>query len=1053
MSIRRGYRIIIVLLALVALSALAGTTLAQDATPAPQFDVAALQAVAARDGSVPVIVGLKTGDLSRMSDISATQAIQNASGQLLSSLQRQGLTVNNVQQYESFSMIALEVDSAALNALAASPLVEYIEQDDLVYPQLVDSAVQVGASTVNGVWDRGFTGKNWVVAVIDSGVQNNHQSLLAKSVAEYCWGVNAPVQSLASLCRDGKTYDFGGNSALDCPTSIAGCGHGSHIAGIIASKHVTNRGIAPDAKILALKAFSMGIGPRCAEIDRPSPCAVARQSSTIAALDKVYQLRNTFKIAAVNMSFGSKPWASQAACNANNPGYFSAVAKLNQVNIAVVAGAGNDKSANGLSSPACVTGVISVGAVNSSDQVADFSNSASYLSLLAPGVSIESVDSSTSQYFTTKSGTSMAAPHVAAAFAILRQASPNSSVNTLLNTLQQTGYAVTDSKSQITTKRIRIANALDTFVPPASPKQVKAITQSTNFIMVEWQAVPRNSGYRIDIYDNGQWTTVAQPAADKTSHIVNNLKCSGSYKFRVYAKNNVGLSQPGTATLSTSKCPAIQNVQTETQQPGPDFGYAIKIRWDKLNQVDAYRVEYSPNGVNNWTVHMQTTLTVIYHSQLACGQTIYYRVFGIGRDFLGEPSQVTSGTTQACVGAPQNVSAEALDHASIQVSWDAVNNAVSYTVEKSPTGSGSWTTAAQGLTSTNWTANNLQCNIKYYYRVFSVSGAQTASPKSSIVSAQTHTCPDNVLPTAPQGVIAQVTGPQTVRVSWLAGQYATGYTVQRSLNNVNWMTMAVVESKQLEALDNAVQCGQKWYYRVFATNDAGQSPNSNVVSVMTPACSLITPRPENMLYNGDFEINEDETPRIPDGWTKKGPLQGDRLVTNSDEAQTAFSGTNAFMFKGNSGEQSAIRQNVNLDGMTFAAGDTLMLSAFVNQQTARPNSVIAQAVIHYSNGSVQRIKLRVPQVVASEYVLMSISKPLNRGDVSKIVVQVLYNKGKGKFYIDNVRLTHHAGSPASMEGITPLAMEPTPETLEIAEDGWLPLPALPDDMNTIGAQQ
>src|SRR4029453_10043393 len=79
-----------------------------------------------------------------------------------------------------------------------------------------------------------------------------------------------------------------------------------------------------------------------------------------------------------------------------------------------------------------------------SDQVSFFSNVAPFMSLLAPGDMINS--SVLGGGFDLASGTSMAAPHVAGAWAIMRQAVPSGDVTTILNAMRQTGKPITDDR-------------------------------------------------------------------------------------------------------------------------------------------------------------------------------------------------------------------------------------------------------------------------------------------------------------------------------------------------------------------------------------------------------------------------------------------------------------------------------------------------------------------------------------------------------------------------------------------------------------------------------
>jgi len=130
---------------------------------------------------------------------------------------------------------------------------------------------------------------------------------------------------------------------------------------------------------------------------------------------------------------------------------------------------GNDGAINQLSAPACVSTAVSVAATTKDDQVAYFSNVAPFLSLFAPG------DSITSSYpggaFVIASGTSMAAPHVTGAWAVLKQAKPTGSVDELLQAFSITGVMIEDTLAGTgtTRPRIQVDLALNALLHPETP--------------------------------------------------------------------------------------------------------------------------------------------------------------------------------------------------------------------------------------------------------------------------------------------------------------------------------------------------------------------------------------------------------------------------------------------------------------------------------------------------------------------------------------------------------------------------------------------------------
>jgi len=114
---------------------------------------------------------------------------------------------------------------------------------------------------------------------------------------------------------------------------------------------------------------------------------------------------------------------------------------------------------------------ISVGSTDKSNHVSWFSNVASFLSLFAPGESITS--SVPGGGFESFSGTSMAAPHVAGAWAVLRQAVPGASVDTILGAFRSTGLPIADNRiffgGGAVIPRVSVLQALASLVPVTNP--------------------------------------------------------------------------------------------------------------------------------------------------------------------------------------------------------------------------------------------------------------------------------------------------------------------------------------------------------------------------------------------------------------------------------------------------------------------------------------------------------------------------------------------------------------------------------------------------------
>ncbi|MBK7262639.1 MAG: S8 family serine peptidase [Rubrivivax sp.] len=214
----------------------------------------------------------------------------------------------------------------------------------------------------------------------------------------------------------------------------------------------TTSGIAPDAGIIAIQVFQK-------ECSGGSCKITAYDSDIVAALEHVYSLRSTYNIASANLSLGGNLYTQ--ACDASFPAYKAVIDSLRSANIATVIASGNNGNAGAISSPGCLSNAISVGSTTKQNAISSFSNSASGLSLLAPGSSItSSVPYAVSASgFSAANGTSMAAPHVTGAWALLKSVFPSITVPEALSALQNSGIPITDPRNGLVKSLIQIGDA------------------------------------------------------------------------------------------------------------------------------------------------------------------------------------------------------------------------------------------------------------------------------------------------------------------------------------------------------------------------------------------------------------------------------------------------------------------------------------------------------------------------------------------------------------------------------------------------------------------
>lgn len=283
------------------------------------------------------------------------------------------------------STFAASLSPDALAQLGADPRVAHIEPDQTVQVNPIlnveakrpSPGVTWGLDRVNQVQlplDHTFgaqrSGAGVRVYVLDTGIHAAHTELRGR--VEVGW----------SAVQDGRGTD-------DCN------GHGTHVAGTIGGQTV---GLARGVTLVPVRVLD------CA--------GQGRLSDILAGLEWVRTHRQGPSV--VNLSLGAEA----------SPALDAAVTRLWQSGVVVIASAGNNASDACTQSPAHAAKVIAVGASTPDDRRAPFSNFGPCVKVYAPGDRIESASAQGDQATSVMSGTSMAAPHVAAYSALLLHINP-----------------------------------------------------------------------------------------------------------------------------------------------------------------------------------------------------------------------------------------------------------------------------------------------------------------------------------------------------------------------------------------------------------------------------------------------------------------------------------------------------------------------------------------------------------------------------------------------------------------------------------------------------
>ncbi len=356
-------------------------------------------------------------------------------------LQSLGLGINYVSKY----MPTIAVGQATpdvIHTLISRPEIVMVERDYPIIPFLDTSTPSLkardsGVYSPNTAWDLGYTGKNIVIAILDTGVDNNHESLDGKFVA----GVDVSNQG----------FDLEGD-----PDD--GHGHGSHCAGTaMGNGGATDensdgepdyQGPAPDARLVDVK-IGTDLGGNLG-------------NSIIRGIEWCRDNKDQHGIRILSISFGST-----SSSDGQDATSRAANAAVIEDGLILVVAAGNDgPNNNGIPPPAAADEVITIGATDNMDStsrkddlIADYSNRGPRADdgdndkrdefkpdVCAPGTDIMSVrhseigqgNANVQGQYVEMTGTSMACPHISGVIATMLEADPSLTPFQVKDILRQT---------------------------------------------------------------------------------------------------------------------------------------------------------------------------------------------------------------------------------------------------------------------------------------------------------------------------------------------------------------------------------------------------------------------------------------------------------------------------------------------------------------------------------------------------------------------------------------------------------------------------------------
>jgi len=395
---------------------------------------------------------------------------------------------------------------------------------------------------------------------------------------------------------------------------------------------------------------------------------------------------------------------------------------------------------------------------------------------------------------------------------------------------------------------------------PAAPSGLSATAASTTSISLFWADNSDNeTGFKIERATSaaGPFAQIFQADAGATSYTDAGLTASTTYYYQVRATNSTGDSAYTSVASATTPATATVPVAPSGLTATPASTTSISLSWtDNSTDETGFQIEYGPSATGPFTLITTTAanVTSYSHTGLTASTAYYYRIRATNGAGDSANTTVVSATTPAAAtppATPSGLAATAASPTSISLSWaDNSNNETGFKIERGTSASGPFAQIILvGAGSTSYSDTGLNASTTYYYQV----RATNSTGDSAYTPVASATTPATVIiPLAPSGLTATTASATSISLSWTDNSNnETAFKIERGASTSGPFVQITTTSANAASFDDSgLTALTTYYYRLRATNSAGDSSYSSVASATTSAASAtvnLYPVNDNLL--------------------------------------------------------------------------------------------------------------------------------------------------------------------------------------------------------------
>jgi titin len=402
---------------------------------------------------------------------------------------------------------------------------------------------------------------------------------------------------------------------------------------------------------------------------------------------------------------------------------------------------------------------------------------------------------------------------------------------------------------------------------PSAPSDLEANTISSSGIKLTWKDNSDNeTGFKIERKKSGGiYSQIAVVDDNITTYTSTGLSSNTKYYYRVRAYNSTGnsaYSNEDSATTMDSPPEAPSNLAASTISTSK-----IRLTWeDNSDNELGFKIERKKSdGSYTQIAEVDNNITTYTNTGLSNDTEYYYRVRAYNSAGNSAYSNVDSSRTGVIPTAPSDLEATGVSSTKIKLTWeDNSYNELGFKIERKKSGGSYSQIKVVTDDITTYTDSRLVTDTKYYYRVRAYNNIGD-SAYTDEVAART-----GVVPTAPTDLKATAISSSKIKLTWEDNSdNESGFKIERRKSSGTFSQIETVGEDTTTYTDTGLSSNTRYYYRVRAYTDTGNSSYSNEVATTTTGAETIV---KLVVGNTSYYVNNvkktmDTAPIIKDSRT------------------------------------------------------------------------------------------------------------------------------------------------------------------------------------------